>query len=168
MSTVILRLNEGDATVTTYVDRLKKANSGAAVITVKSGVDRLGNMKKGDKLILVGHGNSKSLGKLTAQQLAELFSKHDLPSGVNIDLVACKSGAGGAPLALELKTQLVSKKIVPGQVTGGSNNMRVKRDGTPYTKTPGDTGTEIHAGTETVQTPWGERRRNVDPRYRTS
>ncbi len=168
MSTVILRLNEGDSTVNTALDRLKKANGGAQVITVKSGINKLATMKKGDKLIVLGHGSTKSLGKLSAQQIAELFSKNDMPSGVNIELVACKGGAGGAPFALELKTQLVSKKIVPGHVTGGTNNMRVRPDGTPYTKTPGQTGTEIHAGTETVDTPWGQRRRNVNPTYRTN
>jgi hypothetical protein len=168
VTTVILRLNEGDATVDTHLKRLKKGNGGAQVITVKTGISKLGDMKKGDKLIVIGHGSTKTLGKLSAQQIAELFSKNDMPSGVNIELVACKGGAGGAPLALELKTQLVSKKIVPGQVTGGTNNMKVKRDGTPYTKTPGKTGTEIHAGTETVDTPWGQRRRNVNPTYRTN
>jgi hypothetical protein len=77
-----------------------------------------------------------------------------MPSGVNFELVACNGGAGGAPFALDLKTQLVSRKTVPGQVSGGTKNMRLRPDGTPCTKTPGKTGAEIHAGTETVDTPW--------------
>jgi hypothetical protein len=166
VSTVILRFNDGDPTVNGYTNYLKKANAGAEVISVK-GIGRLGRMKKGDKLFLIGHGSSSKLGTFTPQQLAEMFAKADFPSGVTIDLVACKSGAGGAPLALELKNQLVSKKIVPAKVTGGTNNMRVKPDGTPYTKTPGAAGTEVTAGTETVNTPWGQRRRNVNPTYGT-
>jgi hypothetical protein len=60
VNTVILRLNEGDATVNTALDRLKDANGGAQVITVKSGINKLGTMKRGDKLIVLGHGSTKS------------------------------------------------------------------------------------------------------------
>jgi hypothetical protein len=42
-------------------------------------------MKKGDKLIVLGHGSTRSLGKLSAQQIAELFTTNDMPSGVTID-----------------------------------------------------------------------------------
>jgi hypothetical protein len=43
--------------------------------------------------------------------------------------VACNSGTGGSPLALELKTQLVSEKIVPASVSGGAGYMAVLKSG---------------------------------------
>jgi hypothetical protein len=47
VNTVILRLNEGDATVNTALDRLKDANGGAQVITVKSGIKQARHHEEG-------------------------------------------------------------------------------------------------------------------------
>ena len=168
MSTVILRLNEGNGTVTTHATKLQNGNPGSQLITVSSGLGALGQMKDGDHLLVIGHGSPTRLGGYDAADLASILAANDLRSGVWIDLVACQSGATGAPYALELKVNLGSKKIVPQSVTGGTNNMQVKADGTPYTKTPGSGGTEIVAGKEVVNTLWGPRTRNINPKYGTS
>ena len=166
-------MQEGDAVVNQSVERVKKS-SGATVIKLTE-IAKVGHLKKGDTLILLAHGNTSKLGGKTAAQIAELLAKADLPSGVTIDLVACNSGTGGSPLALELKTQLVSKKIVPASVSGGQGYMAVLSSGDVIAakKTGVDdkgkaTYSKVTAGKEKVQTPWGERTRNVDPNYRTS
>ena len=137
-------------------------------------IGKVGQLKKGATLILLAHGNTSKLGGKTPAQVAELLSKADLKSGVTIDLVACNSGTGGSPLALELKTQLVSKKIVPASVSGGAGYMAVLKSGD--TVSAKKTGTNAHgkatyskvtAGKQKEQTPWGERTRNVKPTYRT-
>jgi hypothetical protein len=134
----------------------------------------VGQLKKGDTLILLAHGNTSKLGGKTPAQIAELLSKADLKSGVTIDLVACNSGTGGSPLALELKTQLVSKKIVPASVSGGAGYMAVLNSGDTISAKKTGTNTQgkptyskVNAGKQKEQTPWGERTRNVNPTYRT-
>jgi hypothetical protein len=168
MSTVIVRLNESDPTVTLHATRLKDGNPGAQLITVTGGLNALGQMNIGDVLFIIGHGSPTAFGGYSAASLAKLLATNDLHSGISIDLVGCKVGATGAPYALDLKLQLVANKIVPTSVTGGTNNMQVKADGTPFTKTPGPGGTEILAGKQTVNTPWGPRTRNINPKYGTS
>jgi hypothetical protein len=167
MGTVILRLNEGNATVTAHAGRLQSGNPGSVLVTVTGGLDRIGTMANGDRLLVIGHGSPARIGAYSAEQLAGLLAGAGLPSGVAIDLVACQSGSTGAPFALELKLQLVSKKILPSSVSGGTNNMQVKPDGTPFTKTPGAGGTEITSGKQLQNTPWGPRTRNVNPTYKT-
>lgn len=72
-----------------------------------------------------------------------------------------------------MKTQLVSHKIVPAKVTGGTNWMYVAADGSAKTeedvrdKKGRMTERDVTAGREKVQTPWGERTRRVDPAFRT-
>ena len=173
MTKLIVRMQEGDAIVNQSVDRLK-TKTGASVIKLTE-IAKVGKLKKGDTLILLAHGNTSKLGGKTAAQIAELLAKSDLPSGVTIDLVACNSGTGGSPLALELKTQLVSKKIVPASVSGGQGYMAVLSSGTTISakKTGVDdkgkaTYAQVTPGKQKEQTPWGERTRNVDPNYRTS
>lgn len=173
MTKLIVRMQEGDDVVNGSVERLQKS-TGAAVIKLTE-IAKVGKLKKGDTLILLAHGNTSKLGGKTAAQIAELLAKADLVSGVTIDLVACNSGTGGSPLALAVKTELVSKKIVPASVSGGAGYMAVlKAGGVVSAKKTGvdDKGKatygQVKAGKEKVQTPWGERTRNVDPTYRTS
>lgn len=172
MTKVIVRMQEGDAVVNGSVERLKKA-TGATVIKLTE-IAKVSNLKKGDTLILLAHGSTSKLGGKTPGEIAELLSKADLKSGITIDLVACNSGTGGSPLALELKTQLVSKKIVPASVSGGAGYMAVlsagdtisaKKTGTNAQGKP--TYSQVTKGKEKQQTPWGERTRNVNPTYRT-
>lgn len=173
MTNVILRLNPGDSVVNTSLDRLKKKFPGD-VATATSNLDKIGKLKSGDRLFVLGHGNRSALGKLSAHDLADLLAKAGLKSGVTVELVACNSGSGGAPFALELKQQLVSHKIVPKSVSGGTNYMVVDDTGAPGTRTAARgadgklraTGT-VTQGTQREQTPWGERTRRVDPTYRT-
>lgn len=173
MAKLLVRMQEGDATVNASCDRLK-TSTGAQLITL-SQIAQVGNLKKGDTLILLAHGNTSALGGKSAQKIAEILAKAELKSGVTIDLVACNSGTGGSPLALELKTQLVSKKIVPASVSGGQGYMAVLNAGNVIAakKTGVDdkgkpTYAKVESGKEKVQTPWGERTRNVDPNFRTS
>jgi len=163
MATIIFRTHESDNVVTLALNLLKKP--AMQVVTVSGGLDKISQMKKGDRLIILGHGSPTSLGGYKARELAELLYQASLPSGLDIELVACNCGAGGAPYALELKMELVSKKILANSVTAGTGYMWVKPDGTAFSKSKG--GTQIVKGTQTVSTPWGPRKRNIDPTYRT-
>jgi hypothetical protein len=160
---VIFRTHETDATVTKALNRLKQPDM--TVITKSGGLGEIATLKAGDKLIMLGHGSTTSLGGYTAAKLATELYHADLKSGVHVELVACNCGTGGAPFALELKMELVGKSILPASVVAGTGYMWVKSDGTPFSKTKG--GTEISEGTQTVSTPWGSRKRNVSPSYRT-
>jgi len=161
MSTVIFRTHEAEKVVTAALLILKKP--GMEVVTASGGLQRLARMRRGDRLMILGHGSPTSLGGYSAAQLAKVLSDASLPSGIDIELVACNCGAGGNPFALNLKTELVTQKIVPKSVIAGTGYMWVKDDGTPYSK--GTNGTEIVEGQRTVSTPWGNRVRNVSPTY---
>lgn len=172
--TWILRMDEGDQVVNDSLANLKKKYGSAKVFTYAQIPANVGKIKKGDQLIILGHGDGQRIGHKTASDFATAFSKADLPSGVVIDCVACDSGKGGAPLALALKTELVSLKVVPARVTGGKNLMYVQNNGQVRSGTEGQ---DAHGnrqvnydrrGTERVQTPWGERTRRTDTTYRTS
>jgi hypothetical protein len=89
--TMILRLNEGDQIVTDSLKRLKQKYGSATVIKWRE-TSKVGELKKGDQLIVVGHGDTSGIGHVNARQLADAFAKGDMPSGVVIDLVACESG----------------------------------------------------------------------------
>lgn len=163
MATVIFRTHESDNVVTKALTLLK--GPGDDVVTASGGLARLGRMRKGDTLKILGHGNTTTLGGYSAADLAALLAKNELPSGIFIELVACNCGTGRSPYALELKTQLVGRKILPGGVVAGTGYMWVKQDGTPFSKTKG--GQEITAGRQAVATPWGAQMRNVNPSYTT-
>ena len=167
MPTLILRMNEGNPTVDLHANRLQTGIAGATIVTVSGGLSAIGNLRRGDHLYIIGHGSPAKLGGKTAAEIASLLASNGLHSEVAIELVACQSGSTGDPFALELKMQLVNNKILPAYVCGGTNNMQVKPDGTPFTKTPGPTGTEVLTGKQTVQTPWGPRTRNINPKYKT-
>jgi hypothetical protein len=175
MTKVIVRMQEGDDVVNRSCERLGKS-IGAKTIKLVD-VAKVGKLVKGDTLILLGHGNTSVLSKKSAQQIADLLAKADLKSGITIDLVACNSGTGGSPLALAVKTALVSHKIVPASVSGGQGYMRVLSDGSGGIGVRTKTGkvdakgqpikAEVKSGKVKEQTPWGERTRNVNPDYRT-
>jgi hypothetical protein len=175
MTKLIVRMQEGDTVVNDSCTRLSKA-TGAKVIKL-SEVAKVGKLVKGDTLILLGHGNTSALSKKSATQIADVLAKAELKSGITVDLVACNSGTGGAPLALAVKTALVSHKIVPASVSGGQGYMHVFTDGSGKVGVVSKTGQtnaqgkpvykSVAAGKVKEQTPWGERTRNVDPEYRT-
>jgi hypothetical protein len=166
-------MDEGDQVVTDSLKNLKKKYGSAKVFTWSQIAANVGKIKKGDQFIILGHGSTSDIGHKSAREFAAAFAKADLPSGVIIDMVACNTGKGGSPLALTLKTELVSLKIVPAKVTGGTNLMYVYSDGVVRTGQEGQDARGnrqidlTHKGKEKVQTPWGERSRNVDPTYRT-
>ncbi len=141
------------------------ARPGVSVIRESSGLHRLRELRRGDHLAILAHGNRTSLGGKSASELADLLARNELQSGVGIELVACNSGSGGAPFALELKQQLVSRKILPAYVTGGTGYMWVKTTG--QTKTFDENYADITKGTKMVQTPWGTRMVRTNPIYKT-
>ena len=163
MAELILRLHPGDATVDGAEARLK--SGGRTVITVASGLATLSTLVKGDTLFILGHGEPDSLGDYRAADLAKLLADNDLASGVAIQLVACNSGSGRAPYSLELKQALVSRKIVPASIQGGTNYMQVNADGSlsiaDYNFVTQQWSAEIQDGAQTVQTPWGPQRQLI-------
>jgi hypothetical protein len=173
MTKLIVRMQEGDDVVNGSCTRLK-TKLGAKIIKLTE-VAQVGKLKPGDTLILLAHGDTSKLGGKTPAQIADILAKADLPSGVIIDLVACESGKGGSPLALELKTQLVnSKKIVPKSVSGGTAYMAVLDQGKVISATAdfdargnATNVQQVNKGKVKEQTKFGERTRNVDPNYRT-
>lgn len=167
MDSLILRLNEGDAVVDLYLQRLK-TGSGATDITV-SELDQLSSLSADGTLYILGHGSTTDIGGYSAASLASLLAKHGMPSsGIEVVLVACNSGTGGAPFALELKVQLVSNKIVPASVSGGTSVMYVTEAGQPQAfQTSGTDWSHVTDETKTVSTPWGSRKVKKGPTYKT-
>ena len=163
MAEMILRLHPGDATVDGAQTRL--ASPGRAVVTVAAGIEDIAELGSGDTLFILGHGQPNSLGGYTPTELAQLLSSSGLKSGVSIQLVACNSGSGRAPYSLMLKISLVSQKIVPASIQGGTNYMQVKNDGSlsiaDYNWTTGTWSAEIQDGSQMVMTPWGPQRKLI-------
>jgi hypothetical protein len=161
MTEIILRLHPGDKTVDGAEKRL--ASAGRAVVTEASGIGGISALGAGDTLFILAHGSPTSLGGYSATDLAALLALNNLKSGVNIQLVACNSGSGRAPFSLELKVALVSKKIVPASIQGGTNYMQVKSDGSisiaDFNWSTKKWSAEIQDGSETVMTPWGPQKK---------
>ena len=169
MAEMIFRMHEGDLTVTGALGRLQTA--GRSVVLESTGLDNIGNLVATDRLFILGHGETTNIGGKTAAELAKLLTSSGLKSGVHIELVACNSGTGNAPFALELKVELVSRKVVPASVSGGTSYMQVAADGTTtvadYNFATSQWSAQITDGSETVQTPWGPRLRNVVKNFKT-
>lgn len=79
---------------------------------VKIALNELGNVKSGDVLFLIGHGAPTVLSGYSAADLAKLLTDNGLGQPVQIMLYSCDTGFGGAPYALELKIQLVQRKVL--------------------------------------------------------
>lgn len=163
MAEMILRLHPGDATVDGALSRL--ATDGREVVTEASNSSKIGGLAEGDTLFILGHGQPNDLGGYSPSALADYLASKGLKSGIAIQLVACNSGSGRAPYSLELKVALVSKKIVPKSIQGGTNYMQVKNDGSisvaDYNFATKTWSPEIQDGTQTVDTPWGPQRKLV-------
>ncbi len=163
MAEMILRLHPGDATVDGAQSRL--ATPGRTVVTEAAGIEGISGLAAGDKLFILGHGEPNDLGGYTPSALAQLLASKGLKSGIHIQLVACNSGSGRAPYSLELKVSLVSKKIVPASIQGGTNYMQVNADGSlsiaDYNWATSTWSGEIQDGAQTVTTPWGPQRKLI-------
>jgi hypothetical protein len=146
--------------------------AGRDVVTATGGLSKIGTLVSGDTLFILGHGTTKTLGDYSAAALAKLLTDNDLVSGVNLQLVACNSGTGNLPFALELKTELVSRKCVPASVAGGCSYMQVKNDGSlsiaNYDWGKKQWSGEITDSSTTVMTPWGPRKQNAQRQFKTS
>jgi len=91
----------------------------------------LTNVSRGDTLFIVGHGSAvkMTLAGHSPANLAEILTDNGLSQPVNIFLYSCNAGFGGGPYALELKMELVQKKILCSVIapTGKINsNFKVK------------------------------------------
>lgn len=163
MAEMILRLHPGDATVDGAQGRL--ATAGRTVVTEAAGIGGISALGSGDTLFILGHGEPNDLGGYKPSALADLLAANGLKSGVAIQLVACNSGSGRAPYSLELKVSLVSKKIVPASIQGGTNYMQVNADGTlsvaDYNWGTQTWSAEIQDGSQTVMTPFGPQRKLI-------
>lgn len=163
MTEMILRLHPGDTTVDGAQARL--ASPGRAVVTEAAGIEGIADLESGDTLFILGHGEPNDLGGYSPTELAQLLSSNGLKSGISIQLVACNSGSGRAPYSLELKVSLVSRKISPASIQGGTNYMQVNSDGSlsvaDYNWATGAWSAEIQDDSQTVQTPWGPQRKLI-------
>ena len=163
MTEIVLRLHPGDGTVDGAEARL--AAPGRDVVTEAAGIERIADLVSGDTLFILGHGSSSTLGGYKPAELAKLLADNELKSGVSIQLVACNSGSGRAPYSLELKVSLVSRKIVPASIQGGTNYMQVKSDGSlsiaDYNWGTNTWSGEIQDDSQQVMTPWGPQRKLV-------
>lgn len=164
MAELILRLHEGDTTVDGALNRLTLGGT-REYVTERTGLSKIGTLAPGDRLFVLGHGDPNSVGDKSAEALAILLRDAGLVSGVHVSLVACNTGSSGAPYALELKRQLRSRGIAPASVSGGTEYMQVKDDGSlmvaDYDYATGQWKPEVTDGKETVNTPWGPRTRNI-------
>jgi hypothetical protein len=164
VANLILRFNENDPSVNPHETDMHNG-TGAEVVKVSTGLDKIGKMGHGETLYILGHGSPSQIDDQSASDIAKKLYAADFPSGINVVLVACNSGSGGAPFALALKMELVSLKILPASVTGGTNFMSTDDAGAPITVEA--SGNQVVQGTRLQNTPWGTRRVNVTPTYRT-
>jgi hypothetical protein len=111
MASLVLQFNEfDDASVgnTTLLEmNLGIESVGSSRIT-EAGEQPLTVVGKDETLYIVGHSGGNKLGGYSVKELAAILHKGGLGVGpLSIGLVACNTGSGHAPFALELKVQLV-------------------------------------------------------------
>ena len=106
MANLILRLDKGDGIINKSTKILRE-QTGYEVITDNNMTYKLGTINSGENLIINAHGDTTTCGGYTAKELAALLAKYGLKGPVNINIIACETGFGGAPYALELKMELV-------------------------------------------------------------
>jgi hypothetical protein len=131
MASLILRLDVGDQ----VIDRstlILQQQKGWDVITPNSNLSKLGNVGRGETLIINGHGDPVSLGGYSTSGLAALLAQGGLRGPVEIQLIACETGWGGAPFALELKVALVQGQKIMCSVSAPTHFVSVQNDGSLY------------------------------------
>jgi len=142
MASVILRLDIGDQVIDTST-RILREQLGLEVITADNMLYKLGSVGLGESVIINGHGDPTSLGGLNVTQLAALLAKGGLRGPVTILLIACETGWGGAPYALELKVALVQGHKIMCAVAAPTRFVGVNNDAT------------LHVGELTPAGNWG-------------
>lgn len=173
MPNLIFRVDEGDLVIDRSTVILSKL-TGFEAVTESAGSQKISAIDKNGTLIINGHGNETTLGRFTASQLASYLAKKELTSPVNIELVACETGFGRAPFALDLKTELSQGHKIMAHVTAPTRYVAVDDAGNREVldatfAANGDvvTCTPVSAGKSTVNTPWGTRKVNTYTNYKT-
>ena len=166
MPNLILRLDVGDSVIDRSTAILRKS-TGAQVVTPSNMPYKVAEVGPGETLLINAHGDSTTCGGYTASQLAAFLAQKGLRSGVNIEIIACETGFGGAPFALELKTQLVQGHKITCSVSAptryvavGDNGQRQVLDATFGQNGQVTSVTPVPTGTQLVNTPWGTRKVN--------
>lgn len=173
MASLILRLDTGDAVIDRST-RILRGQTGYEVVTDRNMTYKLGSIGRGENLIVNAHGDSTTCGGYTTTQLAALLAKHGLKGPVNIQIIACETGFGGAPYALGLKMELVQAHKIQATVTAPTRYVAVQNNGNTAVMdaTFGANGTvtsvtPVNDGVRTVNSPWGPRRVRVAQQYDT-
>lgn len=171
---LILRMDVGNAVIDRST-RILREQTGFDVVTPNNMTYKIGQIAKHGTLIINGHGNQESLGGYSAADLAALLAQHKLPSPVNIELIACNTGFGGAPYALELKVELAQKHKTPATVSAPTRYVAVAGDGQRRTldATFAANGavtsvTPVATGVQVVNTPWGPQKKRSGTSYASS
>jgi hypothetical protein len=174
MPSLIFRVNEGDLVINRSTVILANT-TGYAVVTETAGADSISTIGKNETLMINGHGDTTSLGRFSAADLAAFLAKKGLTSPVNIELVACETGFGRSPFALELKTQLSQGHKIMANVTAPTRYVAVMANGSTavmdatFAANGAVTSvTPVTPGTSTVATPWGDRKVNTSKNYSTT
>lgn len=131
MANLILRLDTGDTTIDRST-RIFRDTLGWEVVTDKNMLYKLADVRRGEEVLINGHGDPNSLGGYSAKDLAALLAKGGLRGPVSIKLVACETGWGGAPFGLELKVQLVQGQKIMCSVSAPKNFVSVRSDASLY------------------------------------
>lgn len=128
---LILRLDVGDTTIDNST-RILRQQLGYEVITQNNMLYKLAEVGRDETVIINGHGDPTTLGNLTYTQLAALLAKGGLKGPVNIKLIACETGWGGAPYALNLKIELVQAHKIMCAVSAPTHFVSVMDDASLY------------------------------------
>lgn len=131
MANVILRLDTGDTTIDRST-RIFRDTLGWEVITDTNMLYKLGEVRRGEEVLINAHGNPNRLGGYSPKDLAALLAKGGLKGPVSIKLVACETGWGGAPFGLELKVALVQSHKIMCSVSAPKNFVSVRNDASLY------------------------------------
>lgn len=128
---LILRLNEGDTTIDTST-RILRQQRGYEVITRNNMLYKLGEVGRDETVVVNGHGDPSTLGDLRPTELAAILAKGGLRGPVQVELIACETGWGGAPFALELKVALVQGHKIMCSVSAPTRYVGVNDDASLY------------------------------------
>jgi hypothetical protein len=174
MTGIIFRVDDGDL----VIDRstvILTTTTGYEAVTETSGSEKIANVGKNETLIINGHGNATTLGRFSATELAAYLALKGLTSPVKIELIACETGFGRSPFALELKTQLSQGHKIMASVSAPTRYVAVLAGGqtavvdATFTATGAVASvTPVTAGTSTVSSPWGPRKVNTATQYKTT
>lgn len=171
MADLILRLDVGDLVIDRSTKILRE-QTGYEVVTDRNMTYKLADITRGGNLIINAHGDPATCGGYTAKDLAKLLADKGLKGPVNITIIACETGFGGSPYALNLKMDLVQAYKIMANVSAPTRYVAVQDNGhtSVMDATFGANGsvtsvTPVNDGVRMVNTPWGTRKVRVAKQY---